>query len=136
MSNIAFTVDVMVDQRKNGRFSPQIYIMYPDKIKIISQVKSIDAHSLIGNIGGYIGLFLGRFFIRISKANFLLLVRLHSLVSLIPNMLELSGTYGHRCPCHFGSNVFHKCFFLLELKWKSRHLTCWSPCTICFFICN
>ena len=74
MSNIAFTVDVMVDRRKNGRFSPQIYIMYPDKIKIISQVKSIDAHSLIGNIGGYIGLFLGRFFIRISKTNFFMLV--------------------------------------------------------------
>ena len=72
MSNIAFTVDVMVDQRKNGTFSPQMYIMYPDKVKIISQVKSIDAHSLIGNIGGYIGLFLGRFLIRISKANFLL----------------------------------------------------------------
>ena len=34
MSNIAFTVDVMADRRKNGRSSPQIYIMYPDKIKI------------------------------------------------------------------------------------------------------
>ena len=73
MSNIAFTVDVMVDQRKNGTFSPQMYIMYPDKVKIISQVKSIDAHSLIGNIGGYIGLFLGRFFIQISNVHFLFL---------------------------------------------------------------
>ena len=70
MSNIAFTVDVMADQRKNGRSSPQIYIMYPDKIKIISQVKSIDAHSLIGNIGGYIGLFLGKFLFKFQMFTF------------------------------------------------------------------
>ena len=70
MSNIAFTVDVMADQRKNGRSSPQIYIMYPDKIKIISQVKSIDAHSLIGNIGGYIGLFLGKFLFEFQRFSF------------------------------------------------------------------
>ena len=70
MSNIAFTVDVMADRRKNGRSSPQIYIMYPDKIKIISQVKSIDAHSLIGNIGGYIGLFLGKYLFEFKMFRF------------------------------------------------------------------
>ena len=32
---------------------------YPDEIKTISQVKEVDIHSLIGNIGGYFGLFLG-----------------------------------------------------------------------------
>ena len=34
-------------------------IHYPNKIKIISQARSVDFHALIGNIGGYIGLFLG-----------------------------------------------------------------------------
>ena len=32
---------------------------YPGKIKLITQQKAIDIHALIGNIGGYIGLFLG-----------------------------------------------------------------------------
>ena len=36
-----------------------IRIEYPDEIKIISQVKEVDIHTLIGNIGGYFGLFLG-----------------------------------------------------------------------------
>ena len=36
-------------------------ITYPDKMKIISQARSVDFHALIGNIGGYIGLFLGIF---------------------------------------------------------------------------
>ena len=34
-------------------------ILYPEEIKIITQSKEVDVHSLIGNIGGYIGLFLG-----------------------------------------------------------------------------
>ena len=32
---------------------------FPKEIKIIAQSKEIDGHALIGNIGGYIGLFLG-----------------------------------------------------------------------------
>ena len=35
-------------------------INYPEEIKIITQSKEVDGNSLIGNIGGYIGLFLGR----------------------------------------------------------------------------
>ena len=35
-------------------------IAYPKKIKIITQQQAIDIHALIGNIGGYIGLFLGK----------------------------------------------------------------------------
>lgn len=35
-------------------------ISYPDEVKIITQSKEIDIHSLIGNIGGYFGLFLGK----------------------------------------------------------------------------
>ena len=38
-----------------------IMISYPPKTKIITQQKSIDIHALVGNIGGYIGLFLGVF---------------------------------------------------------------------------
>ena len=34
-------------------------IVYPEQMKIISQSQAVDFHSLIGNIGGYIGLFLG-----------------------------------------------------------------------------
>ena len=34
-------------------------VIYPNEIKIITQSKEIDGHALIGNIGGYIGLFLG-----------------------------------------------------------------------------
>ena len=34
-------------------------IGYPRKMKLISQQRAIDIHALIGNIGGYIGLFLG-----------------------------------------------------------------------------
>ena len=34
-------------------------IAYPEEVKIITQSKDVDVHSLIGNIGGYLGLFLG-----------------------------------------------------------------------------
>ena len=34
-------------------------IHYPDEFKVIMQSKEVDIHSLIGNIGGYLGLFLG-----------------------------------------------------------------------------
>ena len=37
----------------------QIKIEYPEEVKIITQSKEVDIHSLIGNIGGYLGLFLG-----------------------------------------------------------------------------
>ena len=38
-----------------------IMFYYPRKAKYITQSREIDGHSLIGNIGGYIGLFLGKF---------------------------------------------------------------------------
>ena len=34
-------------------------LSYPDNIRMITQSKEVDIHTLIGNIGGYIGLFLG-----------------------------------------------------------------------------
>ena len=36
-----------------------INIIYPEQMKIITQAQSVDLHALVGNIGGYIGLFLG-----------------------------------------------------------------------------
>ena len=39
----------------------QITIGYPEQVKLITQSRAVDGHSLIGNIGGYIGLFLGKF---------------------------------------------------------------------------
>ena len=38
----------------------QYDIQYPEEVKLITQSKEIDGHTLIGNIGGYIGLFLGK----------------------------------------------------------------------------
>ena len=37
----------------------QIDITYPEYARIITQSKDVDIHALIGNIGGYVGLFLG-----------------------------------------------------------------------------
>ena len=37
------------------------WVGFPDQIKIITQSKAVDIHQFIGNIGGYIGLFLGKF---------------------------------------------------------------------------
>ena len=36
-------------------------IEYPQYVRIISQSKDVDIHALVGNIGGYVGLFLGEF---------------------------------------------------------------------------
>ena len=36
-----------------------LMIKYPEEVKIITQSQDVDVHSLIGNIGGYLGLFLG-----------------------------------------------------------------------------
>ena len=48
---------------KNYEYKSQFWFLeihYPDEVKIISQSKEVDVHSLIGNIGGYLGLFLGK----------------------------------------------------------------------------
>ena len=54
-------MDTDMDQRKSrqadGVFS--IHITYPEYARIITQSKDVDIHALIGNIGGYVGLFLG-----------------------------------------------------------------------------
>ena len=45
---------------KMGVKSYPLMIFYPDKIKYVKQSQAIDIHAIIGNIGGYIGLFLGK----------------------------------------------------------------------------
>ena len=59
LANIVFGADEIQfsDGEYNG--SLQFYYLFPEKVKVIQQIKSVDLHSLIGNIGGYIGLFLG-----------------------------------------------------------------------------
>ena len=37
-----------------------IDIRFPDDTKIIAQERSIIFHTLIGNVGGYVGFFLGK----------------------------------------------------------------------------
>ena len=37
----------------------EVFIGYPEEVKYITQSKEVDIHSLIGNCGGYLGLFLG-----------------------------------------------------------------------------
>ena len=37
-------------------------LYYPKDVKVITQSKEVDFHALIGNIGGYLGLFLGKVF--------------------------------------------------------------------------
>ena len=39
----------------------QLIITYPKTTRIVTQLRSVDLHALIGNIGGYIGLFLGKY---------------------------------------------------------------------------
>ena len=58
LSNVVSSMNIITDSNDT---SPQLLVSYPDKIKVITQLKSVDAHMLIGNIGGYIGLFLGNF---------------------------------------------------------------------------
>ena len=37
-----------------------VAVLYPDKMKVVTQNQLVDVQVLIGNIGGYIGLFLGK----------------------------------------------------------------------------
>ena len=40
----------------------RIFVEYPDQLKSITQSQAVDVHALIGNMGGYIGLFLGKIY--------------------------------------------------------------------------
>jgi hypothetical protein len=56
-------IDFGISTRSNaslikGTF--MITVIYPEQVKVITQSRAVDVNTLIGNIGGYIGLFLGR----------------------------------------------------------------------------
>ena len=57
ISKLAITMDYTEGNYEILRFD----IAYPRYAKIIAQSKDVDIHALIGNIGGYVGLFLGMF---------------------------------------------------------------------------
>ena len=60
MSSIVFSFDKFGNAAKsNTHNSLSLFITYPKTTKLITQVKSVDLHALIGNFGGYIGLILG-----------------------------------------------------------------------------
>ena len=57
ISYFTYRIHIRKD-KKYGEF--QISVYYPPWIKIITQSQAIGIHALMGNIGGYIGLFLGK----------------------------------------------------------------------------
>ena len=58
ISKIRASVDDGLENEESDS-TMAIRLEYPDTIRIIHLSKEIDIHSLIGNIGGYMGLFLG-----------------------------------------------------------------------------
>ena len=59
MPQVPFKFASFGEEENHGLYP--LLIAYPKKMKLITQQKAIDFHALIGNIGGYIGLFLGMF---------------------------------------------------------------------------
>ena len=59
LASIVFTADQITFAAVQYLDSLKFIYRFPEKIKVIRQIKSVDLHALIGNIGGYIGLFLG-----------------------------------------------------------------------------
>ena len=59
MPNIIYSYGIAKHEEELGD-NIALYVSYPDKWKVITQSQAVDVHALIGNIGGYIGLFLGR----------------------------------------------------------------------------
>ena len=47
-------------RNRNATKEWRLLIEYPIGFKVVTQSKEVDIHSLIGNIGGYLGLFLGK----------------------------------------------------------------------------
>ena len=62
MSNIIYSAEMIDYASASVSQRLQLVITYPKTTRIIKQSRSVDLHALIGNIGGYIGLFLGKYF--------------------------------------------------------------------------
>ena len=75
LASIVFTADQITFAGVPYSDSLKFIYRFPEKIKVIRQIKSVDLHALIGNIGGYIGLFLGN---NINKRS-----EIYGLISLV-----------------------------------------------------
>ena len=66
ITNIAFTSHYYRTRSIKDAYNDYIglRVVYPGNVKLIKQSQLVDIHSLIGNIGGYIGLFLGKYYWR------------------------------------------------------------------------
>ena len=65
LTNIAYSsryTPLNTAQNANNVYKDYIglRVAYPRNIKLITESQLVDIHALIGNIGGYIGLFLGK----------------------------------------------------------------------------
>jgi hypothetical protein len=85
MSSIVYTFNTV----KTFSDEPlhQLHVSYPNKIKTITQSRSININSLIGNIGGYIGLFLGRIIIRENSSLFTILKVFYIILNLLCHLI-------------------------------------------------
>ena len=55
---------------KNTYKDWSVFINFPEDVKTIVQSKEVDIHSLIGNVGGYLGLFMGYAIVQIPSVVF------------------------------------------------------------------
>ena len=61
-----------IRQRTNGKF--RVVFVIADTFKEIHQERKVDIHTFIGNSGGYIGLFCGRYLLLIGSINLNLII--------------------------------------------------------------
>ena len=80
----------------------RLKIFYPRYAKIIIQSKDVDTHALIGNIGGYVGLFLGIMMSSIFTANCLIIIFSGQ---HIQSTNIITKTYNFRI-CHYSNTRF------------------------------
>ena len=59
MTNIVFR-EKGINTKNRYKENLKLMYVYPLSTKVVQQIKAIDFQALIGNIGGYIGLFLGK----------------------------------------------------------------------------
>ena len=69
-SKLAISLELKETNYEAFRFE----ITYPRYARIIVQSKDVDIHALIGNIGGYVGLFLGTYISLIYTVNCFVIV--------------------------------------------------------------
>ena len=58
LTNINYKYEETDLETTGGKF--KVWVFLPETFKEILQVQAVDFHSLIGNSGGYIGLFCGK----------------------------------------------------------------------------